>query len=109
MRVEAASVLERAGVWGIGSIRELQIRIVPAGLVWIRAGAADLQIEQPGDEERVVADKLRVEPARGLRCHQPVLRVNVPQLPAQIGIMAVRRARYHVSVNLVELPSAFAE
>ena len=92
VHVNAAAVLPLVGVGDVVAVGELEVRVVAGRLVGLDARAADLEVEQPGDRQGVVADELGLEPPRGLRGEQPVVGVDLAQLRAEAGVLAVGRA-----------------
>src|SRR5262245_14793595 len=89
VHVYAPAILTIIVLRDVIAIRELEVCVVASGLVGPDAGSAQLEIEQSGHEERIVAYELGFQTSRVLGGQPAVLRIQVQQFAAQAGGLLV--------------------
>ena len=85
VHVDAAAVLAFVAIGHVVAVGELEVRVVAGRLIGDGARAADVQVEQAGDRQRVVADELGLEPPRRLGGEQAVVRVDLAELGPRLA------------------------
>ena len=109
VHVNAPSVLAMVGVGNVVAIGKLKVGVVTGRLVGEDARPADVQVDQPRDGQRVVANEFGIEPARRLRGEEPVVGVDIVEFGAEARVLAIRRRHDQQLDHPLDVPTAVPE
>ena len=110
MHVKAATPLPRVRVRHVIPAGELQGFVIALGLVGLHAGPADVfHVEQVCDGQGVVPHKFRVETAWGLRCQEPVGRIDLHRLGLKSTALAIGLTGHDQADHVLHVPTGIAE